>query len=219
MLSCWQADWQTNWQTNWTACADFPTGLAAPVRTAPDKTARKPPSTCTAVTPSPPAATQCSRLLLRASYGLQHTPRLSSFSFLSLVTLTFDPQIRTLRYFCIMHLTTKFHHSTFNRSEVIVRTNKLTNTQTDDAENIASLCYAGGNNTNRKIHSPDGRHDMQFHVTCSAIRWDILIIFIYKWLVENENNTEKLINQQILAKKGALTMLTSDAWLPKLIFM
>jgi len=34
----------------------------------------------------------------------------------------------------------------FNRSEVIVRANTLTNWQTDAAENIhrASLCYAGG---------------------------------------------------------------------------
>jgi len=41
-----------------------------------------------------------------------------------------------------MHLTTKFHHRMFNRSEVIMLTNK----QTDAAENIhlAPLCYAGG---------------------------------------------------------------------------
>jgi len=44
-----------------------------------------------------------------------------------------------------MHLTTKFHNPTFNRLEVIVQTNKLTNKQTDITENIhlASLCYAG----------------------------------------------------------------------------
>jgi len=41
-----------------------------------------------------------------------------------------------------MYLTAKFDRYTFNRSEVIVRTNK----QTDAAENIhlAPLCYAGG---------------------------------------------------------------------------
>jgi len=33
-----------------------------------------------------------------------------------------------------MHLTEKFHHPTFNHSEVIVLTNKLTNKQTDTAE-------------------------------------------------------------------------------------
>jgi len=43
---------------NLTACADFPTSVAAPATTAPDKTAHKPPSTCTAFTPSPPAVTQ-----------------------------------------------------------------------------------------------------------------------------------------------------------------
>ena len=43
---------------------------------------------------------------------------------------------------CTMHLAAKFHRLMFNRSEVIVLTNK----QVDAAENIhlASLCYAGG---------------------------------------------------------------------------
>jgi len=50
------------------------------------------------------------------------------------------------RDFCTMHLTAKFHHPTFSRSEVIMLTNKLTNKQADAAENIhlAPLCYAGG---------------------------------------------------------------------------
>jgi len=51
------------------------------------------------------------------------------------------------RDFSTMHLTAKFHHPTFNRSKVIVlTTNKLTNKQTDAAENIhlAPLCYGGG---------------------------------------------------------------------------
>jgi len=45
-----------------------------------------------------------------------------------------------------MHLTIKFHHPTFNSSEVIVLTNKQTNLQTDAAENIhppRSAIYAG----------------------------------------------------------------------------
>jgi len=44
--------------------------------------------------------------------------------------------------FCIVYLIAKFRHSKFNRSEVIVLTNK----QTDAAENIhlAALSYAGG---------------------------------------------------------------------------
>jgi len=47
---------------------------------------------------------------------------------------------------CTMYLAAKFHRSTFNRSEVIVLTNKQTNPQTDATEKIhlASLCYAGG---------------------------------------------------------------------------
>jgi len=45
-----------------------------------------------------------------------------------------------------MHLTAKFHHPTFNLSEVIVLTNKQNDKQTDAAENthFAPLCYAGG---------------------------------------------------------------------------
>jgi len=35
-----------------------------------------------------------------------------------------------------VHLATKFHRPTFNRSEVIVSTNKSTNKQSDDAENF-----------------------------------------------------------------------------------
>jgi len=60
--------------------------------------------------------------------------------FLSLVTLTLEHG----RHFWTVHLTTKFHHRTLHRSEVIVCVNKLTNKQTDAAENMhrAVLCYA-----------------------------------------------------------------------------
>jgi len=43
--------------------------------------------------------------------------------------------------FCKMHLTAKFHHPTFNRSEVNDLTNKLTNKQTP-LKTPTSLCYA-----------------------------------------------------------------------------
>jgi len=62
------------------------------------------------------------------------------------MTLTFELR----RDFCIMYLTAKFHHPTFNHLEVIVLTNKQTNRetnkQTDEAENIhlAPLFYTGG---------------------------------------------------------------------------
>ena len=60
-----------------------------------------------------------------------------------ILTLTFE---LLWRDFCTVHLIAGFHHPTFNRSEVIVRTNKQTDRQTDAAENIhlAPLCYAGG---------------------------------------------------------------------------
>jgi len=54
--------------------------------------------------------------------------------FLSPVTLTFYLKIRTparFYHFCTMHLTDKFHHPMSNRSEVIVRTNRQTNWQTN----------------------------------------------------------------------------------------
>jgi len=41
-----------------------------------------------------------------------------------------------------MHLTAKFHHLTFNRSEVIMLTNRQTDKQTDAAENIHLARYA-----------------------------------------------------------------------------
>ena len=43
----------------------------------------------------------------------------------------YDPQIRTRRRFLYNVPTPKFHHPTFTRPEVIVLTNKQTNTQTD----------------------------------------------------------------------------------------
>jgi len=48
--------------------------------------------------------------------------------------------------FCTMHLTltAKFHHPTFNRSEVIVWTNELTDKQMPLNTLLASLHYAGG---------------------------------------------------------------------------
>jgi len=49
------------------------------------------------------------------------------FRFLSSMTLTFDPKFELRRDFCTVHLTAKFHHLIFNRSEVIVRANTLTN--------------------------------------------------------------------------------------------
>ena len=38
------------------------------------------------------------------------------------------PKSELGRDFCTMHLTAKFHHPTFNRSEIIVLTNKQTST-------------------------------------------------------------------------------------------
>jgi len=56
------------------------------------------------------------------------------------------PKFELGRDFCTMQLTAKFHHHTFNLSEVIVLTNKQMDKQTDEAENIhlAALYYAGG---------------------------------------------------------------------------
>jgi len=57
-----------------------------------------------------------------------------------------DPKFELGRDLCTMHPTAKFHHATFNRSEVIMLTkDRQTDKQTDAAENIllAPLCYSG----------------------------------------------------------------------------
>jgi len=58
--------------------------------------------------------------------------------------LTFDPKFELGWNFRTMRLTAKLHHPTFNRSEVIVLTNKLTNTQTNRRrwKTSTSLRYA-----------------------------------------------------------------------------
>jgi len=56
-----------------------------------------------------------------------------------------DVYLREGGYFCTMYLTAKFHHPTFNRSTVIVQTNKLTNKQTLlKTSTMALLRYSGG---------------------------------------------------------------------------
>jgi len=103
-------------------------------------TARKPPKT-------PLTATKWARPLLLHAVCSERIPFVRTrgvssalSSFLSLVTLTFE----LWRDCCTVHLTAMFHHPTFNRSEIVVRTNKLK--QRDAAENIhlASPRYAGG---------------------------------------------------------------------------
>jgi len=51
------------------------------------------------------------------------------------------PKFELWQDFCTMHLSANFHHPRFNYSEVIMLTNK----ETDTAQNIhlALLCYAG----------------------------------------------------------------------------
>jgi len=110
-------------------------------------TARKPPKTPPGSHEIGPSAA-AARCLQRAHTirthpgGVGSTERVFCPWWLWPLTLIFEFG----RDFCTMHLTAKFHGPTFNRSEVIVRTNKLTNKQTDAAENIhlAPLCYAEG---------------------------------------------------------------------------
>jgi len=77
-----------------------------------------------------------------ATGGARPRGRLRNKIFLSPATLTFDLYILTLARFLYNAPNSQFHHPTFNRSEVIVLTNKLTSKQTDAAENIhlAPLC-------------------------------------------------------------------------------
>jgi len=55
------------------------------------------------------------------------------------LTLTLTSELG--RDFCTVHLTAKFHHLMFNRSEVIVLTDKMTNKQML-LKTFTSLCYA-----------------------------------------------------------------------------
>jgi len=86
--------------------------------------------------PSPPGrhatVSSVAACCVRPSYGARPTMHcqwgwLGSFSFLSLVTLTFELQWD----FCTMYLTAKFDRPTFSRSEVIVQTNWQMHTLTN----------------------------------------------------------------------------------------
>ena len=102
-------------------------------------TARKPPSACTVVTLSPPDAPQWYSLLLRAAYGavahallcnvlsMGMTQQFFVLGDLDLWPLT--PNSNSGETF--VHITAKFHHPMFNRSEVIVRTNWHSDKQTN----------------------------------------------------------------------------------------
>jgi len=104
-----------------------------------------------------PGGTQWYRLLLRAascvrpSYSARPTMHCQLGWWAVFVFCPWWPWPLTLTFelgrdFCTVYLTAKFDRHTFSRSEVTVRTNILTNKQTDAAENIhlASLRYAGG---------------------------------------------------------------------------
>jgi len=70
------------------------------------------------------------------------------FIFLSLWPWPITPKFELGWDFCTVHLTAKFHHLTFNHSEVIAWSNKRTDWQTVAGEKIhlVPLCYAGGLN-------------------------------------------------------------------------
>jgi len=85
--------------------------------------------------------------------------------------LTFDLDIRTRARFWYMHLTTKLHRHTFNRSEVIV----LTNIQTDATENVlhlAPLCYAGAGRQLRQLVLRDAI------ATCKSVEMTVSAVHV-----------------------------------------
>ena len=97
------------------------------------------------------------------------------YRFLSLVALTFDlwPQIRIRAIFLYsaLHLSAKFHHPTFNRSEVTVLTNKQTPLKTS-----TSLRYATpvGKHTRFKagdfVSASDLTTEMRIRVSFGRLR-------------------------------------------------
>jgi len=133
--------------------------------------ARKPPKT----TPhgshelGPPAAG--ARCLQRA-HTIRTHPGVSAVlsAFLSLVTWRLTLTFKLGRNFCTTHLTAKFHHPTFNRLEVIVLTNKLTNKQTP-LKTSTSLRYAtpmGNKNVlTPSMHNINTKVVEIMHTTCT----------------------------------------------------
>jgi len=83
----------------------------------------------------PLAAAEWARpLLLHAVYS-KRIPFICTWGVSAVLSTFFCPRwpwpltsiFKLGRDFCTMYLTTKFHHPTFNHSEVVVLTNKLTN--------------------------------------------------------------------------------------------
>jgi len=68
-----------------------------------------------------------------------------------------------------MHVTAKFHHPTFNHSEVIVLTNKQTNKHTP-LKTSTSLCYA----------MPVGKHLQTYRITDKHVKHAGMVWFAGK---------------------------------------
>jgi len=125
-------------------------------------TAHKPPLACAAVTPSPPAATQWYRLLLRAVYGVRRTPyyALSMEDDSAVIRfyvpgdLDLWPLSLTLKHVPARDQTRRFYKfgaNPFSRSRDIwvtnkQKTNKKTKLITDSAKNRTLLAYGNNNN-------------------------------------------------------------------------
>jgi len=133
----------------------FPPAKLHPQRTAPDKTACKPPSTYTAVTPRRPHNGVFCCCVQRTAYSARVAlPCIVNADDLAVFFCsrwhwpsTFDHDIQTLATFCTMHLTAKFCHPTFNCLEVIMRTNAQTKKLTNRCHwkhplHFATLCHA-----------------------------------------------------------------------------
>jgi len=102
---------------NQTACADFSTGVAAWRH-----------ACCDVIMPIDTMTAPQDLARIAPYHALSMRMTQQFFVFIVLgdlwpLTLTFELG----RDFCTMHLTTKFHHPTFSRSEVIVRTNRQIN--------------------------------------------------------------------------------------------
>jgi len=101
-----------------TACADFPTGVELA-----DDTRKHPLAATKWARPVLLHAVCSERMPFVRTGGVGSAKRVLLF----LVTLTLTLTSKLWRDFCTMHLTAKFHHPTFNRSEVIVLKNTVTN--------------------------------------------------------------------------------------------
>jgi len=126
--------------------------------------------------------------------------------------LTFTFKLR--RDFCTMYLTTKFHHHTFNRLEVIMLTNKLTNKLINWQTNRRRWKHPPRSTMLRRwvnIHSLSTQNMTSNHkwFKYNAVR-ESISMSDYVEYIQHDRYTVSLL-QNILQQSSELRLQLSDA--------